>query len=549
MRDITLKSYKIRDLWKFFDKQCFAIPELQREFVWDAKKAYMLLDSIYKNLPIGTILIWRTERKNRDLLRHALRALPPFNEWNKEIWFLMDGQQRLSVLYQIREGKEVPSTRGKVVNFKHIHFSLDPEDNIRFVKHRRPDSNWYVRVVDVLSEKWRNRLSHLRKGDLKKLQKCRNKIFNYRVPFVFVKTNDIEEVRESFIRINALGTPISAADRAFARASKLQLRYLVEEVRSQWERGFKTLPPETVNITLALVYGEKDVGERAVINAIDKIEKRIESGKYSLKQFTKNWRFLKDSLGKAIDYLVHNFGVMNYSYLPSNNMIATLSLFFYYNNRAQPNTKQKRELRKWFWTTALGKRYVGRGYRKNILGDVEFFKRLGKNRKGRFEFKDRVPRDEIRRADYSQKAGSTDAFLCLLILKQPKYLESGDPIPLSTSSARSNRKDKHHIFPRELLRRNGFSRSEYNSLCNICFVVAEENQSFGSKKPAHYLEEYRRRKHFARVMKSHLIPYKSNGALWDTNIRRRYRIFLKERLELICKEFEKEAGTRLFRQE
>jgi len=44
MRDITLKSYKIRDLWKFFDEQCFAIPELQREFVWDAKKAYMLLE-------------------------------------------------------------------------------------------------------------------------------------------------------------------------------------------------------------------------------------------------------------------------------------------------------------------------------------------------------------------------------------------------------------------------------------------------------------------------------------------------------------------------
>ncbi len=549
MREISFKSYSVRDFWRFLDKRCFAIPELQREFVWDARKTCLLLDSIYKRLPIGTILIWRTDRKNRNLLRHTLKALPPFDEINKEIWFLMDGQQRISVLHQIREGKEVPSSRGRTVNFRDIQFSLHPEETARFIKHRRPDPKSHVPVVDIVSSGWRRRLSRLRKSELDQVEKFRTKIKNYRVPVIFVKTQDINEVRESFIRINALGTPISAADRAFARASTLRLRHLVDQAKSQWEHGFGLLPSEIINIALALAYGEKDVGERAVNAALAKIEKRIKGGDYSNKQFTKAWRGVKEGLGRAIDYLVSNFGVLNLSFLPSTNMVATLGLFFYFNNLAQPNSQQRRELRKWFWATAVGKRYTGRGYRQNILKDVAFFKRLGQKRNGRFDFKEKVLKYDVRRADYSQKSGLTDAFLCMLIRRGPRYLHNGEPIIIDGSSSRSNRKDKHHIFSRDSLKKAGFAPSDYNSLCNICYIAAEENQSFGNKKPVRYLAEFRKRKHFSRVMKSHLIPYGGDSGLWVNDIRRGYRRFVKERIDIICKVFEREAGMQLFRSE
>ncbi|MFH1624691.1 MAG: DUF262 domain-containing protein [Pseudomonadota bacterium] len=409
MREISFRSYTVKSFWGLLDKKCFAIPELQREFVWDAKKTCLLLDSISKKLPIGTILIWRTDRKNRNLLRHTLKALPPFDEINKEIWFLMDGQQRISVLHQIREGNEIPTSRGRTVNFRDIQFSLDPDSPTRFLKHRRPDTRLHVPVVDILSSGWRRRLSRLRKFEFDQVEKFRTKLRNYRIPVIFVRTQDINEVRESFIRINALGTPISAADRAFARASTLRLRHLVDQARSQWKHGFHLLPSETINIALALAYGEKDVGERAVNAAIAKIEKRIERGDYSNKQFTKVWRGVKEGLGRAIDYLVSNFGVVNLSFLPSTNMVTTFGLFYYFNNLAQSNTQQRRELRKWFWATSVGRRYTGRGYRQNILTDVEFFKRLGQKRNARFDFKEKVLKYDVRRADYSQKSGLGDA--------------------------------------------------------------------------------------------------------------------------------------------
>jgi uncharacterized protein with ParB-like and HNH nuclease domain len=97
----------------------FAVPELQREFVWSARKACDLLDSIYRNYPIGTVLVWKTSRRNEGELRKQLHILPPFNPANRDIYFLIDGQQRLSVLWHFLQGvaASVTNARGKVVNF------------------------------------------------------------------------------------------------------------------------------------------------------------------------------------------------------------------------------------------------------------------------------------------------------------------------------------------------------------------------------------------------------------------------------------------------
>ena len=46
------------------------IPAFQREYVWEPDRVQFLMDSIYKNYPIGTVLFWRTKEKllfDRDL--------------------------------------------------------------------------------------------------------------------------------------------------------------------------------------------------------------------------------------------------------------------------------------------------------------------------------------------------------------------------------------------------------------------------------------------------------------------------------------------------
>src|SRR5208282_1718698 len=337
-----------------------------------------------------------------------------------------------------------------------------------------------------------------------KIRECRKNLTSFVVPFIFVKTNYLEEVRESFIRINSRGTPVSAADRAFTRASRFNLRHLANQTREHLAHGFKDIPRETLLQAFAFARGEKDLGERAVLASIDKLEKKLKTDKGVLKQFNRDWKRVSHAIGRAVDYLVTTLGVPSFSYLPSANMVATLTLFFYHNGLAQPSPRQMRELRKWFWATGVAQRYTGRGYNQNIQRDVTFFRQLAGRRVVRFTFRDLVPKADLKNSDYSRRSGLTDAFFCLLSAYQPRYLENGSKIPFDYST-RSNRKDKHHIFPRDLLKRNGFTDKQKNSLTNVCFIVARENQSIGSKKPSVYLDEFRHRRHFGKVMSSHLL--------------------------------------------
>jgi hypothetical protein len=329
----------------------------------------------------------------------------------------------------------------------------------------------------------------------------------------------------------------------------LNLRRLVNELRSNLPHGFNRIERGTLQFTAALILGERDVGSRAVESALTKAEKKeIQNGRVS-GTFARRWREISECIKKAIDYLCTEIGLPALDFLPSENMLATLALFFYANNRAQPLPNQKKELRKWFWATAVASRYTGKGYRQNILSDVKYFEKLGKKRKGRFLFDELVPLTEIKRTEYLVSSGLSIAFFLLLCNSRPRYLETGSEMPIGEAASPANRQDKHHIFPRSTLRANGFSTKEANSLCNMCYVVAEENQSIGNKKPASYLAPYRRRKQFAGVMKSHLIPYKSDSGLFSINIRKGYKKFLNQRLEIIRRVFEKGAGIRLFRED
>src|SRR5216684_4387911 len=131
MKKIYTKAWPLKKLHSRIERGVFAVPELQREFVWNARKACDLLDSICSNYPIGTILIWKTSRRNEGQLRKQLHILPHFNPQNREIFFLIDGQQRLSVLWHFLRGEpsSVSNAGGKEVDFGSVYFNLYAVDD------------------------------------------------------------------------------------------------------------------------------------------------------------------------------------------------------------------------------------------------------------------------------------------------------------------------------------------------------------------------------------------------------------------------------------
>jgi len=542
---LELREFTVSQLLNHLESRRFAVPAVQREFVWDGRKACKFLDSIYRQMPVGAVMIWETNRKNRHHLREHINVLPEFDGSNRDIWFLLDGQQRISVLYQARRGARVEVRRGKEINFANICFLLEPADNGVLFAYRRAVPGKYASLSDILAANWRRRFQSLPAYKMRKLVKCRELLLKYRLPLLFIRTNDHKEVREAFIRINSLGTPVSAADKAFARASEFGMRHLARQAQAALHDSFKDLPDNALLLAMAFMRGERlDVGERVIDAAIRKLEREVERDKAALKSFTKEWTRLRAAVEKAVDYMRANFSVINRGFLPSDNMLVVLSLFFYWN-KARPNPRQKREIRKWFWASAVCKRYSGRGHRVNILRDLKFFERLARKKVARFQLESRVRRQDIKETEYTTHGSLSNAFFCLLLRQQPRSLEDGDRIPIESISARANKNQKHHVFPRGKLKRAGFSVKDCNSLCNICLLTAEENQMIGNRLPARYLKEVPQNGRLPTIMKSHLITTRGSG-LWERDAKTGYRRFVRSRLNEICAAFEREAGIKLF---
>src|ERR1700677_5003486 len=136
MKPPKLKHVSVKKLHQHFSARVFAVPKLQREFVWDGKRAAALLDSISKGMPIGVVLIWETKPQQYDLLRKSLNVLPEFDTGNRFGWFLIDGQQRLSVLHEAYVGGVKRNASSADVDFGRVCFVLDhngEEDRLDFV--------------------------------------------------------------------------------------------------------------------------------------------------------------------------------------------------------------------------------------------------------------------------------------------------------------------------------------------------------------------------------------------------------------------------------
>ena len=140
---------------------------MQREFVWNAKRACALLDSMYKGYPIGSVMIWRTDRKQLWMLRHKLHVLPPFNPTlNKELLFLVDGQQRLSVLHQVRRGETIENSNGRENRWRHIFSPSMTMNSDSYL--RRPDPEIHFKVSSIISDRWRQSFRGLPKYKLRR---------------------------------------------------------------------------------------------------------------------------------------------------------------------------------------------------------------------------------------------------------------------------------------------------------------------------------------------------------------------------------------------
>ncbi|MGH2644541.1 MAG: hypothetical protein ACRDE2_11370, partial [Chitinophagaceae bacterium] len=345
-----------------------------------------------------------------------------------------------------------------------------------------------------------------------------------------------------FIRINSAGMTVSRSDTLFARASKVKLRDLVLDTRRGLKGGYNDISVDAMQNTLGFAFGSMSVGTKA----LNKILKEIEENKKNNKEFAKKWKQFQKGYEHAVDFLRNDLKLDSLTLLPSQNIYSMLSYFFYLKG-SRPTPYQICEIKKWFWHTACGERYSGNRFNKNIRADLIFFKRLAERENTRYVIDEKISGRDFLESDYKKSGtSSTKAYFLLLQNMKPRYLANGEVMLMDSPSAISNRNDRHHIFPRACFKHSRVKDIWINSIVNICYLAADENQSINNTLPRKYLSNYKVYRHFPTVMKSCIIPYSTHSPIWDSNFKNAFIGFLNERGKLVIKEIEKLAGEKLF---
>ena len=116
MANFEVNNVSVSTLLGYISGGIVAIPEIQRPFVWDTTKVRDLIDSLYKEYPVGYIITWKSP---------DIKLKDGNNSGGKQI--LIDGQQRITALTAALLGKEVLDSNYKKRRIK-IAFNIKTEE-------------------------------------------------------------------------------------------------------------------------------------------------------------------------------------------------------------------------------------------------------------------------------------------------------------------------------------------------------------------------------------------------------------------------------------
>lgn len=116
MAKFDVNNVSVETLLGYVKDGTIAIPEIQRPFVWDTTKVRDLIDSLYREYPVGYIITWKSP---------DVKLKDGSSSEGKQI--LIDGQQRITALTASLLGEEVLDDNYKKKRIK-IAFNIQTEE-------------------------------------------------------------------------------------------------------------------------------------------------------------------------------------------------------------------------------------------------------------------------------------------------------------------------------------------------------------------------------------------------------------------------------------
>jgi uncharacterized protein with ParB-like and HNH nuclease domain len=218
------------------------LPNIQRPFVWKEDQIERLFDSILREYPIGTLLVWKTKSKIRrrkfiDNYKLDIKLTDFYvTEDDKQKMLVLDGQQRLQSLFigllGSYEKKELCLNvlSGELVAPEDIRYKF------KFFANTEIKAPWfklkdivfsnkeYDETADLLKAKFDTDLSDVDKKKITRIVAKLTRIFGTEENLVYQVVDSVDnselytedDIVEIFIRANSGGTPLGKSDLLFS---------------------------------------------------------------------------------------------------------------------------------------------------------------------------------------------------------------------------------------------------------------------------------------------------------------------------------------------
>lgn len=522
IQKIKIKSdYKLPDIIHDIEKGILRIPQFQREFIWEKSKVIKLLDSIYKEYPIGSFFFWNTPKKYYFFYKDIAELNLPKPDKYEKMSLIIDGQQRLTSLYVTVKGLTLYGR-----DYSKICFDLDKKEFI----DRKPDRQRFISISELFSDQNFELYNSLTPERKKSFNQCVQRFSNYPFSAVDVRDKELDEVCDIFERINQGGRRLNLFDLISAStwSTNFDLRKAVDEENDILEkRGFGRIDNEVFTQTLALI--SKNSCTRS-----SQLQLRKED-------ITEHWKNTVEATRQAVDYLRNNFGTVHYLFIPYRGMISLVAYLFYKNKARSLDNKQSELLASWFWQVAFAERYSASTLTL-MTEDGKLFDKVAEKKDVKIHFPFSLDIDSLMKIRMYRKSAIKNGVLCLLATKHPRHLKNNSLLSLGDDYYSDfNSSEKHHIFPKSVIQKK-FSLVMIHSLPNFCFLPAELNKEISNKKPSKYFENFEKENSdFKDSLETHLIKY-------DNSIKRDdYLSFLGSRATIILEEIYRITGSKIAR--
>lgn len=520
---ISVQSAPLKNLIVSVEKGEYRIPQFQRDYVWEASKVVTLFDSVYQEYPIGSFFLWKAGRDQNRLFRHAIHEGIPEIKDDDDVFFILDGQQRITSLYVALKGLILCD-----IDYSRICFDCKEE---RFT-HRTPDNTRYVSVSEVWGSNAMRLALTLPEEHRDAFMRCWERLQTYPVSLVTVSDKNLESVCVIFRRINQSGKRLGRFDLIAAMtydpAFDLRKRFQQDIAAKLEAQSFGSISNAIATQLLAL----KIKG-----SCTDKMQYSLTAA-----DIRGSWDTVVNGILLAVASLRMEFGVKTATYLPYESLLTLIAYYFCASSHRSIQAAHMGWFQMWFWRACFSQHY-GSGGLTRTGRDKALIDRVLAGESPEFNPSFALSVDDLIGTKMTWSGSAIrNAFLCLLAKNEPRHLLNNSKIDLVNGGITGfTSPEKHHIFPKSLPEEI-IGGSDVHALPNFCFIPAELNKVILDSKPSDYFAAFRRQNaDFDSALASHLIPSSGNVGIEEDD----YLKFLRARAQVILDEIQRLCGISL----